>query len=196
MDEFNYIPYPPKYNPNIWDNFDSSDAVNNTPSPVGKGMVEVTPEYCYLTIPASYVCVYHKLLNYIADFGKELLDDCNSGCKAKNKRILDCWNMFQSACANYILGNKKEADFFINYIKKELACIYNGTEVEIYDTDFVTPITKDGHVLATVSCNNNTPHFSVSIEDGKLYADYVSNPDKYKQFTIEDFHLFVEEEEL
>ena len=34
---------------------------------------EVTPEYIYLTIPAEYVCVYHRILAMLADYGEEML---------------------------------------------------------------------------------------------------------------------------
>ena len=37
---------------------------------------EVTPEYIYTTIPAEYVCVYHKILAMLADYGEEMLKDC------------------------------------------------------------------------------------------------------------------------
>ena len=42
---------------------------------------EIKPEVVYLTIPTKWVCVYHKLLSYLADFGKMMIDDCNAGCR-------------------------------------------------------------------------------------------------------------------
>ena len=90
--------------------------------------VEIHPEYVYLTIPADYVCVYHKLLTYMADFGKTIVDDCNAICQGNSKNIITCWNLFQSAIACRTLGREKEAAFFIDYIKKQLNNIYKGTD--------------------------------------------------------------------
>ena len=86
-------------------------------------LIEIQAEYVYLTIPAKWVCVYHKLLMYMADYGKTIIDDCSAICKNSNKNILSCWNLFQSALACHTLGKNKEADLFIKYIEKQLAKI-------------------------------------------------------------------------
>ena len=79
--------------------------------------IEITPEYVYLTIPREYVCTYHKLLIYLSDFGKALLDDCSSSCKGDNKTVIDCWNMFQSALACKALGKDKEAELLCRRLR-------------------------------------------------------------------------------
>ena len=81
-----------------------------------KDKVEVFPEYIYMTIPSDYVCIYHKLVMYMADFGKEIISDCTTTCKDNAKNLISCWNLFQSAVAAYNLNKKKEAQFYIDSI--------------------------------------------------------------------------------
>ena len=45
---------------------------------------EVIPEYIYLTIPAEYVCVYHRIMAMLADYGEEMLKDCKAACTDRN----------------------------------------------------------------------------------------------------------------
>ena len=47
-----------------------------------------TPEFVYMKIPAQYVCVYHKLLVMLADFGIDMLNDCSATCKGNNKNVI------------------------------------------------------------------------------------------------------------
>ena len=46
----------------------------------------------------------------MADFGKSIVDDCNSMCKGNSKNIVTCWNLFQSAVACHNLGRNKEKE--------------------------------------------------------------------------------------
>ena len=84
---------------------------------------EVTPEYIYTTIPAEYVCVYHKILAMLADYGEEMLKDCKASCTDRNSGIIECKNMFDAAVAARILGQDKKANLIINYIKQ--ICLKN-----------------------------------------------------------------------
>lgn len=131
-------------------------------------------EYTYLTIPAAYVCLYHKLLVYLSDFGIELIRDCKAGCSAKNKSIIDCWNMFQALCAAYALGEEKKAELLYNYITAQLELYYKGSNNEVYDGKFVGRITEDGKLKAIVTCNNNIGVFHVTPETGELYRTYIA----------------------
>lgn len=128
---------------------------------------EITAKYTYMVIPTEYVCVYHKLLVYLADFGKALLTDCSAACKGSSKTVVDCWNMFQSAIACYNLDRKKEAETYIKYIEAQLKLIYKGTGKDVYDDRFVVPLDEKGHISAIVSCGNETK-FYVDEETGKL----------------------------
>lgn len=76
--------------------------------------------YTYLDVPSKYNCVYKKLLIKLSDLGVDMIKDCTSTCKGINRQVINCWNMFQSACAAYTLGYWKQADLLINYINNSL----------------------------------------------------------------------------
>jgi hypothetical protein len=85
--------------------------------------------FIYMTIPAKYASIYHKLLVAMNNFGKDLLDDCGASCKGQNKKIINCWNMFQTACASYQLNTDasiKQADIIIKYVEAEMKLLYGG----------------------------------------------------------------------
>lgn len=149
---------------------------------------EINPEYVYLTIPADYVCVYHKLLTYMADFGKTIVDDCSAICKGNSKNIITCWNLFQSAIACRTLGRDKEAEFFIDYIEKQLELIYKGSGKTIYKSTVPLAVTEDGKLKAIVSCGNDVK-FIVDTETGELYEQYLESKDDGKVYTVEDNDL-------
>lgn len=130
-------------------------------------LIEVHPKYVYLVIPSEYVCIYHKLLVYLADFGKVLLNDCSASCKGDTKTVIDCWNIFQSAIACKALGQDKQADLFITYIESQLNNIYKGTNKDVYDETIVLPIDEKGELNAIISCGD-VPIFKVDVETGQL----------------------------
>lgn len=144
---------------------------------------EITAKYTYMVIPTEYVCVYHKLLVYMADFGKTLIADCSAACKGSSKTVVDCWNMFQSAIACYNLDRKKEAETYIKYIEAQLKLIYKGTGKQVYDDRFVVPLDEKGHISAIVSCGNETK-FYVDEETGKLIES--SKGEHAQEFTLID----------
>lgn len=151
---------------------------------------EINPEYVYLTIPAEYVCVYHKLLSYMADFGKVIVDDCNAACKGNGKNIINCWNLFQSAIACKAIGQDKQAEFFINYITKQLDNIYKGSDDKVYNCTQPIAITPDGKLEAIVTCGNDV-HFYVNLETGKLYEEHLASKEDCKVYAVEDGELTV-----
>lgn len=75
--------------------------------------------YTYLDIPNKYGCVYTKLLIKLSDLGIDIIKDCTSTCKGINRQVINCWNMFQGACAAYQLGEIKKADMLVDYINKQ-----------------------------------------------------------------------------
>ena len=152
--------------------------------------VEIHPEYLYLTIPAEYVCTYHKLLVYMADFGRRLIDDCTAMCKGNNKTVVDCWNLFQSAISCHALEMHKEAKLFIDYINKQLDNIYRGEDKKAYNGTNYYPITPDGVLKALCSCGSDVK-FEVDVETGKLYQEYLDNKDNGEVFTVEGNDLVV-----
>lgn len=76
--------------------------------------------YIYLDIPSEYECVYKRLLIKLSDLGTDMIKDCASACKGVNRQVINSWNMFQSACAAYTLGEQHKGAFLINYIIKNL----------------------------------------------------------------------------
>lgn len=153
--------------------------------------VIISPEYLYLTIPAEWVCVYHKLLVYMADFGKKIVDDCTASCKGNGKNIISCWNLFQSAIACRELGKNKEADFFISYIEQQLDYIYNGTDKDIFNGTNYYKISDDGKLKALCSCTNNDVKFYVDIKTGELFEEYLNSGKDTANFSIQDGDLIV-----
>lgn len=76
--------------------------------------------YTYLIVPNEYYQVYVKLLVRMSDIGIDLVKDCTSTCKGVNRNSINCWNIFNAACAAYALGEQRKAAFLINYIIKDL----------------------------------------------------------------------------
>lgn len=122
---------------------------------------EVTPEYIYLTIPAKYVCVYHRIMAMLADYGEEMLKDCKASCTDKNNGVIECFNMFNAACSARLLGQDKKAQLIINYIKAKINQIYKGKD---NSTSYVFPIDENGKLKAFVSCNDR-PRFWINEEE-------------------------------
>ena len=142
---------------------------------MSENLINITDEaeYIYLTIPAEYVCLYHKLLVYLADFGLDLIKDCQAGCSAKNKSIIDCWNMFQALCAAHILGEEKKAKILYDYISAQLEIYYRGSTKEVYDK-FIGNITEDGYLKAIITCKSNIGTFEIDAEKGELLRTYIA----------------------
>ena len=132
---------------------------------------EVTPEYIYLTIPAEYVCVYHRIMAMLADYGEEMLKDCKATCTDKNSGVIECFNMFNAAVAARKLGKDKLAETLIKYIKAKINQMYRGVD---NSTSFVFPVDENGQLKAFVSCNER-PMFYINPEDGELYEHKFGN---------------------
>lgn len=122
---------------------------------------EVIPEYIYLTIPAEYVCVYHRIMAMLADYGEEMLKDCKAACTDRNSGVIECYNMFNAACAARLIGQDKKAQLIINYIKAKINQIYKGKD---NSTSYVFPIDENGKLKAFVSCNDR-PRFWINEEE-------------------------------
>lgn len=154
-------------------------------------LIEIQPEFLYLTIPSYYICTYHKLLVYLADFGKDLLNDCSAACKGNNKTVIDCWNLFQSALACRTIGQDKQASLFIDYINKQLEQVYRSTDEKVFNGGNYYSITPDGKLKALCSCQGEAK-FMIDVETGQMYQEYLDNKDENATFTIEDNDLIVE----
>lgn len=144
----------------------------------------VEPEYVYITIPAEYVCVYHRILAMLADYGENMLKDCKASCTERNIGAIECFNMFNGAVAARKLGKNKLAETIIKYIKAKINQIYKGKD---NSTSFVFPIDENGEIKAFVSCGER-PKFAINPDDGILYEH------KFNNGFDEHFHLGPEDE--
>lgn len=107
-------------------------------------------EWVFLKVPKAYQCVFEKLLNKLATWGQELLDDCTVSCKGNNKNILISWNLFNAACIGYECINVCKSDEIINYIKGLLG--FNCPNEEQEDEEDY-PTIKITNVVSEISNN-------------------------------------------
>ena len=134
-------------------------------------LIQVEPEYVYVTIPAEYICVYHRILAMLADYGEDMLKDCKASCTDRNSNVIDCFNMFNAAVAARKLGRDKLAETLIKYIKAKINQMCRGVD---NSTSFVFPVDENGQLKAFVSCNER-PMFYINPEDGELYEHKFGN---------------------
>lgn len=139
---------------------------------LGTGAEHQALKYIYVTIPAEYICVYHRILVMLADYGIDMLKDCKATCTDKNSGVIECFNMFNAAvAARKLSNNNKESEYYklsetlIKYIKAKINQIYKGKD---NSTSFVFPVDENGEIKAFVSCND-TPLFAINPNDGELY---------------------------
>lgn len=149
---------------------------------------EINPEVVYMTIPADWACIYQKLLVAIAQFGEQMLYDCQASCKNVNKNIVNCWHMFAAAIAAHQLGKDKLANTLIKYIDAQLKVIYRDSRCAEFDSMIPMPITEDGKLKALLGCENGV-QFYVDLETGELYEKLLDKKAKEGTFTIEDNNL-------
>lgn len=81
--------------------------------------------FIYLKVPIKWKAIYRKLLKLMAKQGYSMLEDCNSSCTGKGKQIINCWNMFNAACAALDDGNEKLALALIRTVIEELNDKFN-----------------------------------------------------------------------
>lgn len=133
--------------------------------------IEINPEYIYMTIPADYICTYHKILILLSEYGVDMLNDCQAGCSNQNKSIINCFNMFNAAVAARKLGQDKTAETIMKYVNGQLNIIHNYEDI---DTKIVFPVDENGYLKAIVSCGEN-PTFTIDPETGLLWEKSIAN---------------------
>ena len=152
-------------------------------------LIQIEPEYVYVTIPAEYICVYHRILAMLADYGEDMLKDCKASCTDRNSNVIDCFNMFNAAVAARKLGKDKLAETLIKYIKAKINQMYRGVD---NSTSFVFPVDENGQLKAFVSCNER-PMFYINPEDGELYEHKFGNGFE-EHFGLGDEDNYISEE--
>lgn len=145
------------------------------------GLIEVEPEYVYITIPAEYVCIYNRLLILLSDYGLEMLKECKAACSERNIQVIECFNMFNAAIAAHKLNLNKEAETIIKYVEAKLNMLYKK---EDNSPHIIYPIDDKGYIKALVTCGDN-PTFTISKESGLLLAEYIKE-NKNGNFSINE----------
>lgn len=161
---------------------------------IGTNVKHTPLEYVYITIPAEYICVYHRILVMLADYGIDMLKDCKATCTDKNSGVIECFNMFNAAVAARKLANDnvessyyKLSETLIKFIKAKINQIYKGKD---NSTSFVFPVDENGELKAFVSCND-IPKFAISPKDGNLYEHKFHNGfDEHFALGPEDDHYY------
>ena len=146
-------------------------------------LVEVTNdvEFVYITIPKQYLCVYHKILVMLADYGIEMLNDCKASCTERNAGVIECFNMFNAAIAAYKLGNTSLANTLITYVKAKIEQLYKGK----VDTTFVLSIDESNNIKSFISCEDNIKLF-INPSDNELFINtFKDNSGIQQQFIID-----------
>ena len=166
--------------------------------------------YTYLEIPEEWMCLYHKLLTYLADFGEDALKECETACTGKHKNIIKCWGLFQSALAARSLGKDKLANTLIKYIEAQLELVYKGEDKEEFNGGFILPVDETGHVYGLMSCANNIQFYvhhpleekqTIVIDEqtqetmdfypGRLYVRLSDGKSKHRDFYINEKYFNV-----
>lgn len=134
-------------------------------------LVQVELEYVYITIPAEYICIYHRILAMLADLGEDMLKDCKASCTKRNTNVIECKLMFDAAVAARKLGKTKLAETLIKSLKAKINLIYKGVD---NSTSFVFPVDENGQLKAFVSCGER-PRFEINPDDMSLYEHKFDN---------------------
>lgn len=135
----------------------------------------------YLSIPDKYYNVYQKLLNALADFGKQIIDECHTTKSTSVISVVNCWNLFQSALACFELGNTEKCDFFINYINKQLDIIYKNNKVINLPADGgIYPSNKFATRIYVGSINSENFDFDINklteyVKEDTINGKYIVN---------------------
>lgn len=146
-------------------------------------LVEVTNDvqFVYVTIPKEYICVYHKILIMLADYGIDMLNDCKAACTDRNSGVIECFNMFNAAVAVYKLNNTSLANTLITYVKAKIEQIYKGK----VDTNFVFSLDENNNIRSFISCEDSAKFF-INPTDNELFANtFKENGIIQQQFIID-----------
>lgn len=90
-------------------------------------------------IPEEVEPTYDKLLELMVMYGLDLLKGCENGCKDNNRKLIECKNIFFSACAAYNSGNVKVATTLFNFVTAQINSMYGETlPTRILEYDMAT----------------------------------------------------------
>lgn len=128
-------------------------------------------KHVYLSIPINYICVYNKLKYLVYNYGIDIIKDCASSCKPKNKTIVECWNLFQLAIINYHNNKIDEANNIINNIKNKIDKLYKTLSNIDYNGESDYYIDENGNNKTHIICNG----YSYELLNLKIKYEFILN---------------------
>lgn len=128
-------------------------------------------KHVYLSIPINYICVYNKLKYLVYNYGIDIIKDCASSCKLKNKTIVECWNLFQLAIVNYHNNKIDEANNIINNIKNKIDKLYKTLSNIDYNGESDYYIDENGNNKTHIICNG----YSYELPNLKIKYEFILN---------------------
>ena len=128
-------------------------------------------KHVYLSIPINYICVYNKLKYLVYNYGIDIIKDCASSFKPKNKTIVECWNLFQLAIVNYHNNKIDEANNIINNIKNKIDKLYKTLSNIDYNGESDYYIDENGSNKTHIICNG----YSYELPNLKIEYEFILN---------------------
>ena len=133
-------------------------------------MISDNNKFIFLKVPVKWTEIYNKLLILMSNRGIDMIKDCNASCDGETKKLIECWNQFNAACAAYAIGQETEAKILIRILIDCMNKKYKTNYDEEYYTDF------NINDLSYINCNNSTFFIDEIIN---LY-----NADNFNDFSI------------
>ena len=79
-------------------------------------MISDNNKFVFLKVPVKWTEIYNKLLILMSNRGIDMIKDCNASCDGETKKLIECWNQFNAACAAYAIGQETEAKILIRIL--------------------------------------------------------------------------------
>ena len=133
-------------------------------------MISDNNKFIFLKVPVKWTEIYNKLLILMSNRGIDMIKDCNASCDGETKKLIECWNQFNAACAAYAIGQETEAKILIRIL---IDCMNKKYKTN-YDEEYYTDFNIDD--LSYINCNNSTFFINEIIN---LY-----NADNFNDFSI------------
>ena len=77
-----------------------------------------------ISVPLCWIRTYHKLLELLSCYANHKLNNKHCNCAGTSDKILECYDLFLGAIANYKLNKFDAADEIIKYIDCVLSVYY------------------------------------------------------------------------
>lgn len=94
-------------------------------------------------IPKKYLPIYKAIIILYAELGYDSLQDCKTFCKGRNKDIIDCYIMFETAISAFYNGNEKLCNTIMTTLKAQLNLLAKNN---IGKLNFTIPLDSKGNI--------------------------------------------------